>query len=280
MTYTMTDEQMRAFEIHLRMEEHSESTIQKYVSIVMAFYAFLPSGKVVTKEQLLAWKSQISADLAASTVNVMISAINRFFSFLSWADLHIKQLKTQRRIYRDKERELSKAEYMRLLDAARESGNLRLFHLMQTLGGTGIRISELKYITIEAVQKGSAVVDCKGKQRTVLIPKKLRRALRAYCEKAGITSGPVFITKNGKPMNRSNIWKEMRKLCAAAHVEPGKVFPHNFRHLFAVTFYKLEKDVAKLADLLGHASINTTRIYIMESGAEHERQMERLGLVV
>ena len=278
--YTMSREQMQSFETCLRMEEHSESTIQKYASAITAFYSFLPSEKIATKERLLAWKEQISAAFAASTVNVMISAVNRFFAFLSWADLRIKQIRTQRRIYRDKERELTREEYMRLLNAARERGNLRLFYLMQTLAGTGIRISELRYITVEALGNGSAVVNCKGKQRIVLIPKKLRRALQSYCKQANITSGSVFITKNGKPLNRSNIWKEMRKLCSAAHVKPGKVFPHNFRRLFAVAFYKLEKDVAKLADLLGHASINTTRIYIMESGAEHERQIERLGLVV
>ena len=280
MIYTMTNEQMRAFELHLRMEERSESTIEKYTCAVTAFYTFLPDEKAVTKEQLLAWKNQLCATLAASTVNVMLSALNSFFAFLCWNDLHIRQIKTQRRVYRDKERELTKEEYMRLLDAALKSGNLRLFYLMQTLAGTGIRVSELQYITAEAVQSGSAVVDCKGKQRTVLIPQKLRKALRAYCERVHIISGPIFITKSGRPLNRSNVWKEMRKLCAAAHVESRKVFPHNFRHLFAVTFYRLEKDIAKLADLLGHASINTTRIYIMESGAEHERQMERLGLVI
>ena len=280
MIYTMTNEQVRAFEIHLRMEERSESTIEKYTGAVIAFYAFLPDEKTVTREQLLAWKNQLCATLAASTVNVMLSALNSFFAFLCWNDMHIRQIKTQRRVYRDKERELSKEEYMRLLDAALKSGNLRLFYLMQTLAGTGIRVSELQYVTVEAVQNGSAVVDCKGKQRTVLIPKKLRKALRAYCERVHITSGPIFITKSGKPVNRSNVWKEMRKLCSAAHVESRKVFPHNFRHLFAVTFYRLEKDIAKLADLLGHASINTTRIYIMESGAEHERQMERLGLII
>ena len=280
MTYVITTEQMRIFETSLRMEERSESTIQKYISAIMALYTFLPLEKIVTKEQLLAWKRQISANFAAATVNVMISAVNRFFAFLSWTDLYIRQVKTQRRIYRDKERELTREEYIRLLNAARERGNLRLFYLMQTLAGTGIRVSEVRYFTVEALQNGSTVVDCKGKQRTVLIPQKLRKALRSYCEQAHITSGSIFVTKSGKPLNRSNVWKEMQKLCAAAHVEPRKVFPHNFRHLFAVAFYKLQKDIAKLADLLGHASINTTRIYIMESGAEHERQMERLGLIV
>ena len=280
MTYIMTEEQMRAFEKSLRLEEHSASTILKYAGALKDFYDFLPPDKEVSKELLLEWKEQISADHAASTVNVMISAVNSFFAFLCWNDLHIRQIKTQRQIYRDKERELTKAEYMRLLNAARASGNMRLFYLMQTLGATGIRISELQFISTEAIASGSATVDCKGKQRTVLIPKKLRKALRAYCEEAGIVSGPVFITKHGNPVNRSNIWRELQRLCSAAHVDPHKVFPHNFRHLFAVSFYRLEKDVAKLADILGHASIDTTRIYIMESGAEHERQMERLGLVV
>ena len=280
MTYIMTEEQMRMFEKHLRLEEHSASTILKYASAIRDFYDFLPPDKEVSKELLLEWKERISVDHAASTVNVMISAVNSFFAFLCWNDLHIRQIKTQRQIYRNKERELTRAEYMRLLNAARDSGNMRLFYLMQTLGATGIRISELRFISVEAITSGSATVDCKGKQRTVLLPKKLRKALRAYCEEAGIVSGPVFITKHGNPVNRSNIWRELQRLCSAAHVDPHKVFPHNFRHLFAVSFYKLEKDVAKLADILGHASIDTTRIYIMESGAEHERQMERLGLVV
>ena len=279
-TYTMTKEQIQSYAENLRMEEHSESTVQKYANALTAFYDWLSEDKSVTKERLLLWKAEIGAKNAASTVNVMISAVNSFFAFMSWNALRVKQVKTQRRIYRDKDRELTKAEYMRLLNAAREKGNLRLYYLMQTLGSTGIRISELPYITLEALRSGSAVVDCKGKQRTVLIPKKLRKLLLSYCETAGIVSGSVFVTKRGNPVNRSNIWKKLRALCAAAHVEPSKVFPHNFRHLFAVSYYRMAKDVAKLADLLGHASIDTTRIYIMESGAEHERQMEKLGLVV
>ena len=280
MAYTMTIEQIQAYEQNLRLEEHSASTIQKYASALRDLYECLPPEKEVSKERLLDWKNRISGSHAASTVNAMISAVNSFFAFLSWNDLRIKQIKKQRQIYRDKERELTKEEYMRLLNAARESGNFRLFYLMQTLASTGIRISEMPFITVEALKTGSAVVDCKGKQRTVLIPMKLRKALLAYSEEANITSGSVFITRHKNPMDRSNVWQELRKLCPAAHVDTRKVFPHNFRHLFAVTFYQLEKDVAKLADLLGHSSIDTTRIYIMESGAEHERQMERLGLVV
>ena len=278
--YEMTSEQMQSYAEHLRMEECSESTVRKYDHALEALYGWLLEDKSVTKERLLAWKAEISEKNAASTVNVMISALNSFFAFMSWDNLRMKQVKTQRRIYRDKDRELTKEEYMRLLNAARNKGNLRLYYLMQTLGSTGIRISELRFITAQALREGSAVVDCKGKRRVILIPKKLRKKLLAYCEKANVTSGPVFVTKNGKPLNRSNVWKELQRLCNDAGVERGKVFPHNFRHLFAVTFYRMEKDIAKLADLLGHASVNTTRIYIMESGAEHERQLEKLGLVV
>ena len=278
--YTMTNEQITFYGESLRLEERCEATVQKYVGAVTALFAFLPDGKIVTKESALAWKEEISGKLTASTVNVMISAANRFFAFMAWHDIRLKQIKTQRRIFRDRDRELTKTEYMRLLNAAWKNDNLRLYYLMQTLGSTGVRVSELRFITVEAVHAGKAVVDCKGKRREVLIPKKLRKRLLAYCEEAKITSGPVFVTKNGKPLNRSNIWKELQRLCDDASVDRRKVFPHNFRHLFAVTFYRMQKDIAKLADLLGHASVNTTRIYIMESGAEHERQLEKLGLVV
>ena len=277
--YTMTNAQIAFFGDALRLEERCEATVQKYIGAVTAFFAFLPEDKSVSGETAHAWKEEISGKFSVSTVNVMISAVNRFFAFMSW-DIRIKQLKMQRRIFRDRDRELTKTEYMRLLNAAWKNDNLRLYYLMQTLGATGLRVSELRFVTVEAVQAGKAVVDCKGKRREILIPKKLREKLLAYCKGANVTSGSVFVSKNGKPLNRSNIWRELQALCAAARVKPHKVFPHNFRHLFAVSYYRMAKDVAKLADLLGHASIDTTRIYIMESGAEHERQMEKLGLVV
>ena len=278
--YVITREQIALYGNALRLEERCEATAQKYVGAVTAFFEFLPENKAVSKEATLAWKAEISGKFAGSTVNVMISAVNRFFTFMSWSDIRIKRLKIQRLIFRDRDRELTKAEYLRLLNAAKAVGNLRLHYLMQTLGATGIRVSELRFVTVEALQNGSAVVDCKGKRRVILIPKNLRKKLLAYCKEANIVSGSVFVTRNGKPLNRSNIWKELQRLCESARVDRRKVFPHNFRHLFAVSFYRMEKDIAKLADLLGHASVNTTRIYIMESGAEHERQMEKLGLVV
>ena len=262
------------------MEEHSEATVRKYANAVTDFYNFLPAGKEASKEHLLEWKAQISGHCKASTVNVMISAVNSFFESVSRHDLRIRQIKTQRKIYRDRNRELTKEEYFRLLDTALESGNLRLYYLMQTLASTGIRISELQFITVESLKNGQEVVDCKGKQRVVFIMQKLCSELLEYCEKNGISTGSVFVTKYGNPMDRSNIWKDIRKLCDTANVEKSKVFPHNFRHLFAVTYYRQQKDMAKLADLLGHSSIDTTRIYIMESGTEHERQIEQLGLVV
>ena len=278
--YAMTSEQIAAYGANLRLEERCEATVQKYVGAVMALFRFLPPEKTVTRELLLAWKAEISARFSASGANVMISAVNRFCAFMSWNGLRIKQIKVQRRIFRDLDRELTKAEYTRLLNAARAKGNPRLYWLMQTLASTGIRVSELRFVSVESLHSGRAVVDCKGKRRVVMIPQRLREKLLAYCAETGVKSGAVFVTKNGKPLNRSNIWRELQGLCAAAHVDARKVFPHNFRHLFAVTFYRMEKDIAKLADLLGHASINTTRIYIMESGAEHERRMEKLGLVV
>ena len=278
--YAMTNEQIMAYGANLRIEERCEGTVRKYVGAVMSLFRFLPPEKTVTRELLLAWKAEISVRFSASGANVMISAVNRFCAFMSWSGFRIKQIKVQRRIFRDCDRELTRAEYMRLLNAARAKGNSRLYWLMQTLASTGIRVSELRFVSVESLRSGRAVVDCMGKRRVVMIPQKLREKLLAYCAETGVKSGPVFVTRNGKPLNRSNIWKELQGLCAAARVDARKVFPHNFRHLFAVAFYRAEKDIAKLADLLGHASINTTRIYVMESGAEHERRMERLGLVV
>ena len=280
MEYKMTTEQIADYKEHLRLEERSGATVEKYIRDIRRFYTALPEDKLVDKRMVLAWKERMIENYSGSTVNTMMAAVNSFFAFQGWEELRVRSVRLQRKIYRDKEQELSKEEYLRLLSAARGQGKDRLYYLMQTLSATGIRISELSFITVEAVRRGWAQVDCKGKQRTILITKRLRFALLGYCEKKKIRSGAVFCTRSGQAMDRSNIWRELRRLCEAAGVEPEKVFPHNFRHLFAVTFYRQEKDIAKLADLLGHASIETTRIYIMESGAEHERQVERLGLVL
>ncbi len=280
MSYVISDKHIEDYRHYLVLEERSAGTVRKYLRDLRTFLGALASDRAVTKETVIAYKESLAKKYAVSTVNAMLAAINGLFAFLGWYDCRVKPLKQQRRVFRDQARELTKAEYMRLLDAAGAKENRRLFYLMQTLCATGIRISELCFITVEAARTGRAEVTCKGKTRPVLLPKKLCKELLGYCRKNRIAFGPIFVTRTGQPVNRSNVWAEMKRLCKSAGVDPGKVFPHNFRHLFAVTFYNLEKDIAKLADLLGHASIETTRIYIMVSGEEHIRQVERLGLVV
>lgn len=210
----------------------------------------------------------------------MLASLNGLFSFLGWEDCRVKSVKLQRQIYCPEEQELTKAEYIRLVHTAKQKGNERLNLILQTICGTGIRVSELQYITVEAVKNGEATVSLKGKTRSVFLVKELRKKLIRYAAKQNIQSGAVFITRTGKPMNRTNIWREMKGLCRQAGVNPKKVFPHNLRHLFARTFYGIEKDIAKLADILGHSSINTTRIYIISTGSEHRRRMEHMRLII
>jgi len=276
----MRQEDVAEFCRYLQGEERSQGTIETYRREIRAFAATLPENRVVTKEVVVAWKETLAKRYAVSTVNGKLAALNGLFSFLGWRECRVKPLRRQRELFRDKGRELDKGEYLALLAAARRRGSQRLYHVMQTLGATGIRVSELVFVTVEALAAGRALVHCKGKRRAVLLPQKLCRALQGYCRARGITAGPVFVTRTGRPVDRSNLWREMQALCSRAGVEARKVFPHNFRHLFARAFYALDKDLAKLADLLGHASIETTRIYIMESGAEHKRQVERLGLIL
>lgn len=278
--YQLNQGDLTRFLDYLRQEERSPGTVAKYMRDIRGFVDSLPKEGRVDKAQVLAWKEKLTGQYAISTVNTMLAALNSFFTFLGWYDCRVKTIKRQRQIFREKERELGKREYLRLLAAAKRRGNQRLYFLMETLSSTGIRVSELPFVTVESLTTGRAVVDCKGKQRTILLTRKLCRALKGYCRTKGILSGPVFVTRTGRPMDRSNIWRELQGLCAQAGISRKKVFPHNFRHLFARAFYALEKDIAKLADLLGHASIETTRIYIMESGAEHARQVERLGFVL
>lgn len=273
-------EQLMAFAHHLQIEERAPGTIEKYLRDIRTFVAWLEERQM-NKETVVAWKEHLlTAGYAPQTVNSMLAAVNGLLDYVGRGDQKVKPVKCQRTIFRAKERELTKVEYLRLLDAARRQGKRRLFLIMETVCATGIRISELKYITVQAAQAGQAVVNCKGKCRVILIPRKLCRQLLKWAKDKKITVGPIFQTSSGKPVDRSNVWREMKGVCAAAGVDSRKVFPHNLRHLFAVAFYQAEKDIAKLADVLGHASISTTRIYIMETGAEHERQLARLGLVV
>ena len=275
----ITAEQIIAFVNHLRAEERSEGTIENYVRHVRTFAAWLGGGEV-TKEAAAAWKGQlVSSGYSPGTVNAMLVGLNRFFDFMGWRDCRVKTLRLQRRMFRDDSRELNQGEYDRLVATAHAHGRERLALLMEAICATGIRVSEVRYLTVEAAQRGRTEVALKGKIRTILIPGKLRKKLLKYARKNKTVSGEIFLTRNGKPMSRKQIWAEMKSLCKAAGVAPTKVFPHNLRHLFARTFYKVCRDVAKLADVLGHSSIETTRIYLISTGAEHERQLERLGLV-
>ena len=263
----------------LRQEERADATREKYLRSIRAFAAWLGSA-AVTKDVVTEWKSQlVKRHQAPSTVNTALAALNGLFRFLGWEDCRAKFLKVQRCIFRAPERELTRAEYARLLAAAQSSGDARLALLMESICATGIRVSEVKFLTVEAAQCGRAEIALKGKIRTILLPAKLCRKLLKYAKKQKIARGEIFLTTGGKGMDRRQIWSAMKRLCRKAGVAPSKVFPHNLRHLFATAYYRVYRDIVKLADMLGHSSIETTRIYLVESGAEHQRQLDRLGLI-
>ena len=275
----LTKTLLKQFREHLILEERSEATVEKYCRDVSVFTAYA-DGAEITKEIVIAYKTKLLSDgYAPPSVNAMLAGINGLFAFLGWHDLKVKAVKVQRKTFCPEERELSKAEYERLVKAAKARRNRRLCLILQTICGTGIRVSELPFITAETAKRGEAVVSCKNKTRTVFIVRELQKKLLRYAAEQGIESGCIFITRGGKPISRTNIWRDMKALCEEADVNPNKVFPHNLRHLFARVFYGIEKDIAKLADILGHSSINTTRIYIISTGAEHRRHMENMRLI-
>ena len=276
MKTTITNEQIRSYALHLQEDEKSDATVEKYIRDVTAFAQFLLSRNL-TKQEVMEYKKQITDSYAPASVNSMLVSINSFLDYIGCHDYRVKLLKIQRQMFVSEKKELTAQEYRRLLKAARGS---RLELVIQTICETGIRVSELEFITVEAVERGRAVVDCKNKTRVILIPTALRKVLLQYIKKSGITAGSVFVTKTGKPLNRSNIWRDMKALCKRADVDPEKVFPHNLRHLFARTFYSLERDIVRLADLLGHSSINTTRVYTIETGKEHFNCLERMHKVL
>ena len=278
-TQRITAEKINQYKVHLVLEERSASTVEKYLRDVRAFAGWLGSG-TVDKEAVAAWKNALIAQgLTPGTVNGKLSALNSFFAFLGWQNCRVKFLRVQRRVFRSREKELTRAEYDRLLAAAAAQGKHRLVLLMETICATGIRVSEVRYITVKAAESGVAEIALKGKIRTILLPGKLCRKLLKYARQNGIQKGELFRTASGRGMSRRQIWGEMKALCRKAHVEAGKVFPHNLRHLFARTFYRVCRDIVKLADVLGHSSIETTRIYLISTGAEHAKRLERLGLV-
>ena len=277
--HTITDPMFLEFAHKLQEDERSSGTIQNYLRHIKAFHTW--AGEIaVTKELVTVWKDQlISQNYCFGTINTMLVSLNRFFEFLGWEECKVKTLRIQRRLFREDSKELNKAEYHRLLSTAQHLGKTRLMLLMETICATGIRVSEVKYITVEALRQRRTEIRLKGKIRTILIPEKLCRKLLQYCRKQKIFSGEVFLTRTGKGLTRKQIWAEMKAVCKEAKVDASKVFPHNLRHLFARTFYKVCHDVAKLADVLGHSSIETTRIYLISTGTEHAQTMARLGLV-
>lgn len=271
--------QINQYKDYLYQEEKSINTIKKYIHDLNALCSFL-KGKSITKDALLKWKEYLLTVFAPSSVNSMLAAINNFLDWIGEPQYKVKLLKIQKKLFTDAEKELTKQEYIKLVETAEKEKNERLSLVMQTICATGIRVSELRYITVEAARKGSIKVNSKGKIRVIFLPNKLCDLLIKYCKKQGRKTGIIFCTKNGKPLDRSNIWKDMKLLCKKAKVEGEKVFPHNLRHLFARTYYKKEKDLSRLADLLGHTSVNTTKIYTMESGIEHVKQINHLKLLL
>ena len=275
---TMSNCMIENYARHLVNEEKSGLTIQKYLGDIQTFLKFAEK-QPITKELTIAYKQDLIArNYAVSSVNSMLAALNGFLDSLGWHDCKIKVVRTQRKIYCAEEKELTKTEYLRLLAASKNQPQLNL--IIQTICATGIRISELQFFTLEAIKRGEVRVRCKNKTRIIFVPGSLRTRLMNFAKQHNVTTGAVFVTRSGKPLDRSNIWTQMKNLCQKAQVNPKKVFPHNLRKLFARTFYSMEKDIAKLADILGHGSIETTRIYIMSTGAEHRRQIERMGLII
>lgn len=274
----LTEEKISDFAQFLLEEEKSEITIKKYVRDVCKFYDFA-ERKELSKTLTVEYKTELTNKYKPASVNSMLAAVNKFMDFLNLPRFKVKPLKIQKILFLSEERELKKDEYYRLVDAARNSGNRRLMLIIETIASTGIRISELKYITVEAIEERCADINCKGKRRVVLLTKKICVALKKYAKNKKIRSGAVFVTSSGKPIDSSNIRKDMKKLAESAKVCKRKIFPHNFRHFFARIFYTHTKDIVRLADILGHSSVDTTRIYTMESGGVHRRQLEKLNLV-
>jgi len=271
---------IQEFTVHLQNEEKSAATICKYLHDIRDFATFLQNSEI-SKNAVIAYKNHLlSSQYAPRSINSMLASVNSFLSFLGLHSCRVKSVRLQRQVFCSEDKALTKSEYFLLVNTAKQLNKHRLALILQTICSTGIRISELPYITVESVRRGEAIVSCKNKTRTIFIVRDLRKLLLRYLDQQKIRSGPVFVTRSGQPVCRTNIWREMKNLCAATGINPAKVFPHNLRHLFAQTFYHLEKDIAKLADILGHSSINTTRVYIIDTGIEHRRRMEKMRLIL
>ena len=274
----ITANMIEKFRKYLLNEEKSAVTVEKYIRDVKSFKKWV-GGREIVKAEMLLYKEHLIELYAPASVNSILSSLNSFFGFNEWYDLRVKNVKVQRQMFVSADKELNKSEYERLLRAAKNKKNEKLYLIMQTICSTGIRVSELKFITVESVKSGQTQVKLKGKVRTVFLPDELVKLLKRYVGEQEIESGSVFVTRTGKPIDRHGIWKAMKELCESAGVKKEKVFPHNLRHLFARTYYSIQKDMARLADILGHSNVNTTRIYTIETGEIHRRQIQRLGLV-
>ncbi len=277
--FSINKRQMQAFAVYLKENEKSKATVEKYLHDIRVFYGFL-GDREINKQAVMDYKAYLGEHYAVASANSMLAALNAFLRFSGAGKLATKRFAVQRQAFCTEQKELTRDEYYRLISAANKRKNERLSLILQTICGTGIRVSELQYITVEAVQKGAATVNCKGKNRRILLVSALRKKLARYAKTQRIHEGSIFITRGGKPISRNNVWRQMKSLCEQARVLPSKVFPHNLRHLFARTFYSLEKDIAKLADILGHASIDTTRIYIATTCTEHLKKMQKMHLIL
>ena len=277
----ITEKHLKQYEQYLKEEERSQATVEKYLRDIRKFRDYLNASDSGTfdKERVLEYKQYLNEHYKTTSANSMLAALNSFFDYLGWTECKVRLFKIQRVQFCEPERELTEKDYERLIRTAERKGDSRMSMLLQTIGSTGIRISELRFITVESLETGRADIYNKGKSRVALLPTKLMKVLKKYCRKMGIERGSIFITRNGKPMDRSNISKKMKELGREAGVDERKVFPHNFRHLFARTFYRIEKDVVRLMDLLGHSNINTTRIYTAGTESQPRRQLSRMHLV-
>ena len=278
--YGEFQEKLCLFRNYLLEEERSAATIEKYGRDVLAFLSWLSACEEISKEVVVGYKQAIIGKYKTTSANSMLVSVNRFLDFIGKKDCQVKLFKIQRNPFRKKDKELTKEEYNRLILAAKAKSSSRLFLMIQAICSTGIRVSEHRFITREALERGRITIYNKGKERVVFLPKKLKKCLLQYCRQNGIYSGPVFVTKNGTPVNRCNVWAEMKALCKEAGVSPEKVFPHNLRHLFAVTYYRMQKDIVHLADILGHSNIEYTRIYTFTSEEEHARVLSRMCLLI
>lgn len=277
--YILNENKIIKFQEYLYLEERSQATIKKYIHDVVTYYRFLDNDKKITKESLIAYKKKLVEKYKIGSVNSMLTSLNCFLAHQKLSDFKMKLCKVQKKMFYEEEKELTKEEYKRLLEVASKENNQQLYMLLQTICGTGIRVSEHRFITVESLKTGRVVINNKGKERVIFITKQLKRLLIEYCKKGGIISGTIFITKKGEPLDRSNIWRKMKNLCEEAKVDREKVFPHNLRHLFALTYYRLQKDIIRLADILGHSNIETTRIYTMTSRNECEKTLAKMNLV-